>query len=152
MGHHGHHRLVWNCCYRWLQHCSYFGQWIHHLRNLSSCRRCCPAQGLALAGLAIAASRSRRSAIEDADSAFAVLAAQEPAQCYRRLICDLATGTLEKSENDFIVSLFNKDVGIESHKFEFATAAKLGKQAKSVQKCELRYNCPLSGEQIQKLF
>merc|ERR1712083_531851 len=90
--------------------------------------------------------------VDETDSAFAVLAAQEPAQCYRRLICDLATGTLEKSENDVIVSLFNKDVGIESHKFEFATAAKLGKQAKSVQKCELRYNCPLSGEQIQKLF
>ena len=109
-------------------------------------------KALALAGLAVAASRSRRSAIEDVDSPFAVLAAQEPAQCYRRLICDLATGTLERSENDVIVSLFNKEVGIESPKFDFATAAKLGKQAKSVEKCEIRYNCPLSGEQIQKLF
>merc|ERR1712001_444294 len=76
-------------------------------------------KAVALAGLAIAASRSRRSGIEDSDSAFAVLAAQEPAQCYRRLICDLATGPLERSENDVIVSLFNKDVGIESHKSEF---------------------------------
>merc|ERR1712008_590419 len=106
-------------------------------------------KGLALA--AIVASRSRRAA-DETDSAFSVLAAQEPAQCYRRLICDLATGSFEKSENDVIVSLFNKDTSIDSAKFEFATAAKLGKQLKSVQKCELRYSCPLSGEQIQKLF
>merc|ERR1719411_644374 len=43
-------------------------------------------KGLALGGLVLAAS--------------ALLAANEPAQCYRRLICDLATGGLEKSEND----------------------------------------------------
>jgi len=109
-------------------------------------------KGLALA--AIVASRSRRAAVavDETDAAFSVLAAQEPAQCYRRLICDLATGSFEKSENDVIVNLFNKDTSIDSAKFEFATAAKLGKQLKSVQKCELRYSCPLSGEQIQKLF
>lgn len=111
-------------------------------------------KGLALGALAIAASRSRRAAVsvDETDAAFSVLAAQEPAQCYRRLICDLATGSFEKSENDVIVSLFNKDTSISSPKFEFATAAKLGKQLKSVQQCELRYSCPLSGEQIQKLF
>merc|ERR1711997_971182 len=111
-------------------------------------------KGLAVAGLAIAASRSRRAAIavEEQDAAFALLAANEPAQCYRRLICDLATGGLEKSENDVIVNLFNKDASIESAKFEFVTAAKIGKKHKSVQTCELRYSCPLSGEQIQALF
>ena len=112
-------------------------------------------KGLAVAGLAIAASqRSRREAlaVEEQDAAFAVLAANEPAQCYRRLICDLATGGLEKSENDVIVNLFNKDASIESAKFEFVTAAKIGKKHKSVQTCELRYSCPLSGEQIQALF
>merc|ERR1712086_1006813 len=52
-------------------------------------------KGLALA--AIVASRSRRAAVavDETDSAFSVLAAQEPAQCYRRLICDLATGSFE---------------------------------------------------------
>merc|ERR1712086_1060016 len=104
-------------------------------------------KGLAIAGLAIAASQRHRRealAIEEQDAAFAVLAANEPAQCYRRLICDLATGGLEKSENDVIVNLFNKDASIES--------AKIGKKHKSVQTCELRYSCPLSGEQIQSLF
>jgi hypothetical protein len=111
-------------------------------------------KGLAVAGLAIAASRHRRAAlaVEEQDAAFAILAASEPAQCYRRLICDLATGGLEKSENDVIVNLFNKDASIESAKFEFVTAAKIGKKHKSVQTCELRYSCPLSGEQIQALF
>merc|ERR1719278_1580048 len=71
-------------------------------------------KGLALA--AIVASRSRRAAVavDETDAAFSVLAAQEPAQCYRRLICDLATGSFEKSENDVIVNLFNKDTSIDS--------------------------------------
>ena len=89
---------------------------------------------------------------DDSDAAFGVLANTEPAQCYRRLICDLATGAMPKSENDVIVSLFNRDASIESPKFEFVTAAKLGKQVKNVQLCELRYSCPLTGEQIQNLF
>ena len=110
-------------------------------------------KGLALAGLLIA-SRSRRAAVEidSADTAFYALSASEPAQCYRRLICDLATGQMAKSENDIIVNLFDKDTAIESPKFEFATAAKLGKSHKNVAACELRYSCPLTGEQIQGLF
>merc|ERR1711981_1448620 len=75
-------------------------------------------KGLALGALALAASRSRRAALEI----------------------------------DVIVSLFNRDTSIESPKFEFVTAAKLGKQVKNVQLCELRYSCPLTGEQIQNLF
>merc|ERR1739844_329334 len=110
---------------------------------------------LALGALAVAA-RSKRDAEADAndtsDSAFALLAQQEPAQCYRRLICDLATGAFPASENDVIVEQFSDDEPIESFKFEFASAAKVGKALKAVEKCELRYSCPLSGAQIQKLF
>merc|ERR1711997_159768 len=105
---------------------------------------------------ALAAARSKREAEAEAndtsDSAFALLAQQEPAQCYRRLICDLATGAFPASENDVIVEQFSDDEPIESFKFEFASAAKLGKSLRSVEKCELRYSCPLSGAQIQKLF
>lgn len=113
-------------------------------------------KGVALGALALAAAsrRGRRAALEidDTDAAFSVLANTEPAQCYRRLICDLATGSMPKSENEVILSLFNKDAPIESPRFEYATAAKLGKQTKSVNVCELRYSCPLSGDQIEKLF
>jgi hypothetical protein len=112
-------------------------------------------KGLALAGLvASQAGRVKRSAqtATSDDFAFAALAQSEPAQCYRRLICDLATGAMPKSENDVIVTLFNKPSAIDSPKFDFATAASIGKQVKSVQLCELRYSCPLSTSDIQKLF
>merc|ERR1712051_483159 len=39
---------------------------------------------------AVAARRGKRSAESDQDAAFAVLTNSEPAQCYRRLICDMA--------------------------------------------------------------
>ena len=109
----------------------------------------------ALGSFVIAATgRKKRAAVsvDETDAAFSVLTAQEPAQCYHRLICVLATGSFEKSENDVIVSLFNKATSIDSAKFDFANAAKLGKQFKSVRKCELRYSCPLSGEQIQRII
>ena len=73
--------------------------------------------------------------------------------CYRRLICDLATGQMPKSENDIIVKLFDgKKAPVTSPKFDFDTAAEVGKALKSVQQCELRYSCPLDGEQISKLI
>merc|ERR1712223_612798 len=107
---------------------------------------------LALGALAVASRAKREAENDTSDAAFALLAAQEPAQCYRRLICDLATGVFPASENDVIVSQFEDDEPIESFKFEFATAAKIGKSLKSIEKCELRYSCPLTGAQIQKLF
>jgi hypothetical protein len=64
----------------------------------------------------------------------------------------LATGELPQSENDVIVSLFNKPTSADSPKFAFASAAALGKVSKQVQACEVRYSCPLTGAQIQKLF
>ena len=112
-------------------------------------------KGLALGAVALAAaSRNRRAALEidSGDAAFLTLAQAEPAQCYRRFICDLATGEMPKSDNDIITKLFDKDTPIESPKFEFATAAKLGKTVQKVQACELRYSCPLTGAQIQGLF
>jgi len=79
-------------------------------------------------------------------------AALEPAQCYRRLVCDLATGSMPKSENLALLNLFNKPASIDSPRFDFNTAAAVGKQARSVSLCEVRYSCPLTGAQIDKLF
>ena len=125
------------------------------------------ATGLAVAGgvvllkaLALGAiagsSRGRRSADGgevDQDAGFALIAAVEPQACYRRLICDLATGKTVHSDKDVIMALFDKDqTSIESPKFEFSTAAKLGKHLKNVQACELRYSCPISGDDLAKLF
>merc|ERR1711936_347949 len=85
--------------------------------------------------------RSKRSA-EESDAIFTTIAAAEPASCVKQLICDIATGT-KPSENDIILSLFNNDTPVTSPKFDFAVAATLGKQLKSVEACELRYTCPV---------
>lgn len=108
----------------------------------------------AIAGLALAASSRRRGkrAAEMDEAPFALIAQVEPEQCYRRLICDLATGQMPKSDNDVILSLFNEDTPISSPKFEFATAAKLGRLAKDIKACEIRYHCALDGQQIGDLL
>ena len=109
-----------------------------------------------LKGVVLAAALSRgrkhgkRSAEDDQDAAFALIASTEPAQCYRRLICDLSAGAI--ADKNQITTLFAEEISPISPKFEFATAAKVGQIAKSAQICELRYSCPLSTQEIQKLF
>ena len=109
-------------------------------------------KALAVASVLENQSRGKRSASEDSDLAFVPIAVSEPASCYKRFICDLATGEMERSENDVILALFNKPTATDSPKFVFAEAAALGKVSKQVQQCEVRYSCPLSGAQISKLF
>lgn len=93
-------------------------------------------------------SRSKRSTDNEIDLAFVTIAAAEPQACVRRLICDLAAG----SEDNIILSLFNRETPADSPKFDFAIAAALGKQLKNVQACELRYSCQIESDQLQKLF
>ena len=107
-------------------------------------------KGLVLGAALVAGSRRGRRAAEDSDAAYAVLAASEPAQCYRRLICDLAAGAIP--DNDKILSLFTNEASPVTAKFDFVTASKVGKIAKSAQMCEVRYSCPLSTVEIGKLF
>jgi len=104
-------------------------------------------KGLIL-GAALLSRRGKRSA--ENDYAFIALNNAEPAQCYRRLICDLATGAIP--DNDKILSLFNEETDVTSPKFEYTTAAKLGKAVKNAQVCEVRYSCPLSNVEIAKIF
>lgn len=109
-------------------------------------------KALALGAIA-SQNRGKRSTEEDQDAGFALIAQVEPAACYRRLICDLATGKAAHSDKDVIMSLFENDAtSIESPKFEFSTAAKLGKHLKNIEACELRYSCPITGEALTKLF
>jgi len=104
-------------------------------------------KGLLIAGLA---ARSKRSAENNNEAAFAILNNAEPAQCYRRLICDLAAGAI--SDNDKILNLFNTEVSPVSPKFEYVTAAKVGKIVKNANACEIRYSCPLSTVEIAKVL
>ena len=111
-------------------------------------------KGLVL-GAALLASRGRKRHGRDVSddttaAAFGIIAAQEPGQCYRRLICDMAAGAIPDSDN--ILSLFNEDTEVVSPKFEYTTAAKVGKIVKNSGVCELRYSCPLNTQEIAKLF
>merc|ERR1712141_187283 len=106
---------------------------------------------LAVASVLGNANRGKRST-DESDLAFIPIAVSEPEACYKRFICDLATGSLPQSENDVIISLFNKPVSADSPKFAFSQAATLGKVSKQVQSCEVRYSCQLTGQQIAKLF
>jgi len=105
--------------------------------------------GAALAGRR--KSHGKRSAEESSeDAAFAILTNSEPAQCYRRLVCDMAAGAIP--DEGKILSLFNKDVSPVSPKFDYVSAAKVGKLVKNAALCEVRYTCPLSTQEIAKLF
>merc|ERR1719266_3023406 len=92
--------------------------------------------------------RGRRSVEED--ETFAILAGAPNAQCTQRLICDLAAGAIEDKDN--LLSLFNEEASPVSHKFEFTSAAKVGKIVKKAQLCEIRYSCPLSTLEIQQIL
>jgi len=98
----------------------------------------------------VLSSRKRRSAESSDDAAFAVLTNAEPAQCYRRLICDMAAGAIP--DQDKILSLFASEVSPVSAKFDYVSAAKVGKAVKNAGLCEVRYSCPLSTQEIAKLF
>jgi len=89
---------------------------------------------------------------EQTDLMIASVMANEPQQCYRRLVCDLATGSLPESSGNVILDLFNKPVDSTSARFDLQTAALVGKQVKNTQACEYRFSCPLTGAQIAKIF
>jgi hypothetical protein len=60
---------------------------------------------------------------------------------------------MKKSDLDIVPQfLTRKEVDIESPEFEFSNAAKLGSALKNVKACEVRYSCPLSSQEIEKLF
>merc|ERR1711992_386651 len=91
------------------------------------------------------------------ESSFSIISQLEPAQCYRRLVCDVATGKMPADESDnVILAPFEgasvKDADITSQSFDFLVAAEAGRQLQSVEKCELRYTCPLSSSQLREIF
>ena len=106
-------------------------------------------KGLILSSVLTRRKRSANPESEE-DAAYAILTNAEPAQCYRRLICDMAAGAIP--DQDKILSLFDKEVSPVSPKFEYVTAAKVGKIVKKSGLCELRYTCPLNTQEIAKLF
>merc|ERR1712154_384044 len=76
-----------------------------------------------------------------------------PAHCFRRYICDLATGELNgKPGHQVINNLFLNFDQTKSATFEYEVAFKFGQKLRSIQECEATYDCPLNGQQLDKLF
>jgi len=99
--------------------------------------------------------RRKRFAVENTeqtDLMISSIMSNEPQACYRRLVCDLATGAMPASSGDVILNLFKKPVDVTSARFDLATAAQVGKELKNTQACELRFSCPLSGASLAKIF
>lgn len=99
--------------------------------------------------------RRKRFAVENTeqtDLMISSIMSNEPQACYRRLVCDLATGAMPASSGDVILNLFRKPVDVTSARFDLATAAQVGKELKNTQACELRFSCPLSGASLAKIF
>jgi hypothetical protein len=99
--------------------------------------------------------RKKRSPVEaETEQAmiFAAVQQVEPQQCIRRLICDLASGQMAKSDNDVILALFaGKEPSMANPAFEYSVAAKLGKELKNIEACEIRYSCPVTGSQLSSI-
>lgn len=113
-------------------------------------------------GLLLAdAARSKRSVEAgpkqlSIESSFTIISQLEPAQCMRRLICDVATGKLPASDSDeVILAPFKGSVAeadAASQQFDYLVAAENGRNFGSVEKCELRYSCPLNAAQLRDIF
>ena len=106
-------------------------------------------KGILIARL-LASRRGKRSAESNDEAVYAILSNAEPAQCFHRLICDLAAGAIP--DNNGILGLFNNEASPVSHKFEYVSAAKVGKMVRNAAACEVRYSCPLTTIEIAKVL
>jgi len=91
--------------------------------------------------------------VDDADILFRQFENDDPAHCFRRYVCDLATGKLnEKPSHTSINNLFLKFDQSKSAKFEYEVASKFGQMFKNLKQCEEIYDCPLTGQQLDQIF
>eukprot|EP00096_Caligus_rogercresseyi_P014328 TRINITY_DN6823_c0_g1_i1.p1 TRINITY_DN6823_c0_g1~~TRINITY_DN6823_c0_g1_i1.p1 ORF type:complete len:174 (+),score=37.91 TRINITY_DN6823_c0_g1_i1:31-552(+) len=112
--------------------------------------------GILATSLGSGLSRGRRSAEINVDEQpIRVIEELEPQQCMRKLICDLAATNQES--NPIFVALgrsaekltFEEDALTAG--FEFRAAARVGQYLKDIERCQLRYSCPFSNEQLLQI-
>lgn len=91
---------------------------------------------------------------DEVDAQIAMLSHEEPQHCYRRYVCDLAAGNVVSQSTDAILALFKNEVPVESPRFDFRTAAKVGslEAATSQPLCQRRFSCVFSGQQIADML
>ena len=85
---------------------------------------------------------------------FRQLDESDPAHCFRRYICELSTGELENVPQDHIaiLNLVAEPVAVQSTAYEYRIASLIGNKTKSRESCQELYQCPMSGDEIDKLF
>ena len=91
---------------------------------------------------------------QEAEMAFRQLEEMDPAHCFRRVVCDLSTGTMKNITADTlsILNLVAHPFTEKSNGFEYTVASSLGQRFKSIELCEAIYDCGMSGHQITQLL
>ena len=78
----------------------------------------------------------------------------DPAHCFRRYICELSTGNLKNVPQDHItiLNLVAAPVAVQSKAYEYRMASMIGAKTKNLEYCQELYQCPIKGDEIDKLF
>ena len=91
---------------------------------------------------------------QEAEMTFRQLEEMDPAHCFRRVVCDLSTGSMKNVTADTlsILNLVAQPFTEKSSGFEYTVASSLGQRFKSIELCEATYDCGMSGHQITQLL
>merc|ERR1712098_183126 len=94
----------------------------------------------------------KRRQVDQKELPLEMLVSIEPDDCYKRIICSVATGKIDNERMRNVLKLFSEDEGTmrASLSKKFVEAAHYGENRKNVAKCEHRYQCSLPMEIIQK--
>jgi len=104
----------------------------------------------------LAASRSKRSADEVPQvPLFETISQLEYEKCARRFLCEVASGQLEAPEYLQSVEVLKSEsleALIGSPELPYSASAKYGAKAKSIAKCQNKFTCPKTGQEILLLL
>merc|ERR1719223_429922 len=104
----------------------------------------------------LAASRSKRSADEVPQvPLFETISQLEYEKCARRFLCEVASGELEAPEYLQSVEILKSEsleALVGSAELPYSASAKYGAKAKSIAKCQNKFTCPKSGQEILLLL
>merc|ERR1711915_166044 len=84
-----------------------------------------------------------------------VLAALGPDQCFKRVFCSAATGSLNNPSLEKTLNLVVEAMEVDPanpNTNKFREAALFGATRRSIEKCEFHYSCPLNMDTLTNIF
>ncbi len=94
-----------------------------------------------------------RIEVDESERLFQYFEKTDPAHCYRRYICALASKQLHENPGHTIINnLTSNFKHTKSATFEYDIAAKIGHKFRSIDMCEEIYDCPITSKAMDKLF